>query len=126
MAGGTSTRCADGLADAIDHGNRVRIAALLHHREIDRTLPVHVNHVVLQSVSVFELADIRHQDRILAVHLDGILIRVLQIELRVRIDVVVQVPDLHVAGRKNDVGLAQRPHHIHRADLPGFQLEGST
>ena len=111
------------LADAIDHGDGVRIAALLHHRKIDGSLSVDMNDVVLKSVGILELADVRHQHRIVAVHLDRILAGILQIELRVRIDVVVEISDLNVARRKNDVRLTQGPHHVHRTDLPGFQLE---
>ncbi len=37
--------------------------------------------------------------------------------------VVVKIPDLHIAGGKNDVGLAQRAHNVHGADLPRFQLQ---
>ena len=53
----------------------------------------------------------------------GILVRVLEIELGVGINVVVQISDLHIAGRKNDISLAQRAHDVHRTDLPGFEFE---
>src|SRR5580658_9835971 len=80
--------------------------------------------VVLKSVSVSELSNIGHHHRILAAHLQRILAGTLEIELRVRIDVVIEISDLYVAGRKNDIGLAECPHHIHGADLTRLQLVG--
>jgi hypothetical protein len=58
------------LAHAVHHRNGVRIAALLQHGQIDRSLPVHAHGVVLQRVGVLGDADIGHPHRILAGELD--------------------------------------------------------
>src|SRR5581483_5801840 len=112
------------ISDSVDYRDRVRIAALLHHRQIDRTLAVHMDGVVLERVRILELPDVGHQHRVCAVHFDRILAGVLEIELGVRVDVVVQIPDLHVTGGKDYVRLTQAPHNVHRADLSRLQLGG--
>ena len=43
-------------------------------------------------------------------------------ELAVGVDVVVELADLHVARRKNQVGVVHRPHHVHQAQLMRFEL----
>ena len=113
----------DGPTDAVHHGDGVRISALLHHRKIDGTLPVNMDHVVLQSMGILKRSHVRHQNRILAVHFDGILAGILQIELCIRIDVVVQISDLNVACGKNNVRLVERSNDVHRTNLSGLEFE---
>src|SRR4029077_11227555 len=114
---------ADGSADAVDHRECVRIASLLHHGQIDGTLSIDADDVVLQRMRVLELSNVRHEYRAGAVHFDWILAGVLQVELRIRVDVVVKVSDLDVAGRQDHVRLTERPNYVHGADLPRFELE---
>ena len=42
----------------------------------------------------------------------------------VGVDVVIERPHLHVAGRQNQVALVERVDHVHQAQLPRQQLVG--
>ena len=123
-ASGMSTSFSSLVPNAIHDFDRVRIAALLQDRQVDGALPVHADDVVLQRLRVLRFADVRHSHRRLPHHLQRHLIDVGHAaEHAVGVDVVVEAPDLHVAGRQNHVRFADRPHHVHQAQLVRFQLE---
>ena len=109
-------------ANAVHNRNRVRVAALLQDRKIHRALPIHANRVVLQRVGILRLADIGEPHRRLPDDLDRRSIHGRQIDLVVGVDVVIAMPDLHVPAGQDDVRLIQRAHHIHQAQLVGFEL----
>ena len=93
-------------------------------REIDGTLAINAHNVELPRVGVFRFADIGHANRRLAHYLQRRLIHVVQFELAVGVNVVVVMSDFDVSRGQHDIGLIDGPHHIHRAQLAGFQLVG--
>ena len=50
----------DRVLDAVHDRNRVGVAALLQHRQIDRRLAVHAHDVVLDLLRVLGVADVAH------------------------------------------------------------------
>src|ERR1700744_2626785 len=110
------------LANAIDNGDRVRIAALFEYGQIYRTLPVHPHHVELSRVGVFRFANVGHPNRRLPHYLQRGLIHVVQFELAIGVNVVVVVSDFDVTRGQHDIGLIDGSHNVHRAQLARFQL----
>ena len=116
-------QAADQILHAVDDGDGVGVAALLHHRQVDRRLAVDGHDVVLDLVAVLGAADVAHRDRRSA---DGLQRDAVDVgngaELAVGEDGVVERPDLHVARRQNQVRVVDRADHVHRAHLVRLQL----
>ena len=114
---------ADQILHAVDDRDRVGVAALLHHRQVDRRLAVDGHDVVLDLMGVLGAADVAHGHRRAA---DGLQRNAVDVgnraELAVGEDGVVERPDLHVARRQNQVGVVDGAHHVHRAHLVRLQL----
>ena len=104
------------LSNAVNDFDGVRVAALFQNRQIDGPLAVHTHDVVLQGLRVFGFADIGNSNRRLPYHLERHLVDVGDAaQHAVGVDVVIQPPNLNVAGRQNDVRFANGPHHVHEA-----------
>src|SRR5215467_14064282 len=115
----------DHVADTIDYLDRVRIVVLLHDGQVDRSLPVYPNQVVLNLVRIFSLAEIvnRYPRRSHSFHRNlAELIHV--VDETVGVDVVIQWSHLDVARRQYEIGTIDRTDNIHGAKLPGCQLVG--
>ena len=115
----------DRLLDPVDHRDRVRIAALFHHRQIDRGLPVDPDDVGLDFRSILGVADISDQHRPVADRFQRQAVDVVhRLDLAVGVEIVVERPDFHVAGRQNQIGFVHRPNDVHDAELMRLQLDG--
>ena len=122
-AGMSSSRLTTVL-HAVDDGDRVGVAALLHHRQERRPLAVHLDDVVLDLVGVLGVADVADaHHRAVGRRLERNPVDVGHVpELAVREDRVVVRPDLHVARRQNQVRVVDGAHHVHRAHLVRLEL----
>src|SRR6185295_13022531 len=86
------------VLDAVDHLQRIG-ARLLHNWEIDRALPVDPDHVGLDHRRIHRLGHFLQRDRNTADHLHRDAIHVIDdLDHAVRVDVVIEVADLHVTG----------------------------
>src|SRR5215469_4896024 len=116
---------ADGITYAIHHLNGVGVASLLHDGQVDRTLAIDAHHVVLNLIGIFGLADIISGYPRIALGLNGNLPQMVQVaDEAVRVDVIVEGADLHVAGRQDEIEVVDCVYSIHGAQLPGGQLVG--
>src|SRR5882724_2577376 len=111
-----------GLACPCHHLNGIGVSALFQHRQVDRPLSVYANNVVLQCISVLGLAYVGNTDGRLADNLKWRLIHITEAELAVRVNVVIKSTNLDIASGKNNIGLANCPHDVHRAQLSRFQF----
>ncbi len=112
------------ILDALNHRDRIRIATLLQNRQVNRRLAVHANDVGLNRLSIDRFADIAYQHRRLTHRLQWHLVdRGCRRILAIGIEVVVEWPDLHVAGREDQVALVDFAHDIHGAQLMRLQLQ---
>ena len=113
------------VADAIDHGDRVGVAALFQDRHVDRGLAIDADYVGLDLVAVLGLGNIGNADRGLAHHLDRQVVDIRNRgQLAVGVEVVVQIANPRIAGRKDQIGHVECADDVHQAQLVRFQLEG--
>src|SRR4029077_14894404 len=115
----------EGIGDAIDHGDGVRVAALFENRQVDRGLAIHAHDVGLNSLGVHGLADVAHQHRGLANGFERHAVNGrCRRRLAIGVEVVLERHDLHVTGRQDQVGLVDLAHYVHGAQLVCIKLKG--
>ena len=97
------------FAHSIDNGDGVRVATLLQDRQVNGSLAVDAHDVVLQRIGVFGDADIRDPHRVFSGKLDRHTVDIVNLaDLAVGVDVVVVLPDLHVAGGQDEIRFVHR------------------
>ena len=113
---------AGGLLHPFDDPDRVR-SRLPVDRDVDLPLPVDPDDIRLDLVGVLRHGDVFQEDRraVLHLHRDVVELRHLR-DHPVRIDEVVHLAELRVAGRDEDVVALQRLHHVHRRKVAGVEL----
>ncbi len=111
------------VTDAIDDRNGVAVATLFQDRQVHRLLAIDTNQVVLNRGGIFGMPDVGEAQNAIP---DGLQRNVIHVfrrgKLAIAIYVVVARTDAHVARWKNSVGFVHGAHHVHRAQLRGFQL----
>ena len=114
----------DRFLDAIHHRDGIRISALLQNRQVNRWLAVHAHDVALNLPRVLGHSHVAHGHRRGPQRLQRKAVDVVHVaKLAVGVNGVIQRPDAHLAGRKDQVGIVHGPHHVHGAQLVSLEFQ---
>ena len=115
---GNVVQMLDQLPNSVHDGNRVGVAALLHDRNIGRSLPVDAHDVGLNPVSIFRFSYVVHRYPGMSVDLQWNVPQLFHaVDQTVGIDEIVVRSHLHVARGKNQVRIVDRLDYVHRTEL---------
>jgi len=110
--------------DAVDHGERVG-ARLPVDRQVDLSLAVHPHDVGLDLRAVPGLPDVAQEHRRVADHLDRHGVEIFDLRHHcIGDDLEIEVAELGIAGRDEDVLVAQGRHDIERRQVARCKLHG--
>src|SRR5262249_38273947 len=114
----------EGVFHALDRLDRVG-PGLTIDGNVDLTFPIDVNDVGLNGGSVLDRADVFDEDRSAVLDLDRKVVDVRDARNHaVGVDLIVEVADLSVAGRNEDVEIAERLDDIGRRKAVASQPVG--
>ena len=88
--------------DAVHHSDRIG-AGLLENRQVHGPLAVHADDIALNHRGIDRFPHVAETNRDAVLHLDRDLVHAIDnLDQTVRVDVVIEVADLHVAGRQQE------------------------
>src|ERR1700761_7428030 len=110
-------------ANAVNNFDSVRITALFHDRDVDRSLTIYADDVVLNLAGVFGFAHVLHGNPRIANCLQRNFIHLAHVaDKAVRIYVVIEGPDFHITGGKDEVRAVHGADDIHQAQVARHEL----
>src|SRR6267143_7328499 len=117
-------KASHGFLDTVDHRDGVGISSLFHYGEVNRFLSIDANSIDLNLLSILSASNITHENGGAVNSLERKRIDVRSgRELAIRIEVVIDVSQSHIACRQYEIAVIYGANDVHDAQLMRLEFQ---